>query len=113
MKAEVMNNIKELDPVAFTRDLPEHGLKRGDVGAAVMVHNNGAAFEVEFVRDDGHTCFADVGAGSVTPSLLGGHSARTRTRVGLDATPSVTFSHRTRYNTPRGCAWSVRETGKL
>lgn len=50
-----MNEIKELDAVALTRDLPEHGLKRGDVGTAVLVHGKGAAFEVEFVGYDGHT----------------------------------------------------------
>ncbi len=50
-----MNTINELDPVALTRDLPAHGLKRGDVGTAVLVHGNGAAFEVEFVGYDGHT----------------------------------------------------------
>lgn len=50
-----MNAIKELDPVALTCDLPEHGLKRGDVGAAVLLHSDGEAFEVEFVGYDGHT----------------------------------------------------------
>ncbi len=50
-----MNKIKELDPVALNCDLPEHGLKAGDVGTAVLVHGNGAAFEVEFVAYDGHT----------------------------------------------------------
>jgi hypothetical protein len=50
-----MNEIKELDPVALSSDLPEHGLKRGDVGTAVLVHGNGAAFEVEFMGYDGHT----------------------------------------------------------
>ena len=50
-----MNTIKELDAVVLTRDLPEHGLERGDVGTAVLVHGNGAAFEVEFVGYDGHT----------------------------------------------------------
>jgi hypothetical protein len=53
--AEAMNDIKELDTVALTSDLPEHGLKRGDVGAVVLVHGNRAAFEVEFVAYDGHT----------------------------------------------------------
>ena len=28
---------------------------RGDVGTVVLVHGNGAAFEVEFVGYDGHT----------------------------------------------------------
>lgn len=50
-----MNPIKELDCVALTSDLPEHGLKRGDVGTAVLVHRDGAGFEVEFVGYDGHT----------------------------------------------------------
>jgi hypothetical protein len=50
-----MNAINELDAVALTCDLPEQGLVRGDVGAVVMVHGNGAAFEVEFVGYDGHT----------------------------------------------------------
>ena len=50
-----MNNIKELDAVALTGDLPKQGLKRGDVGTAVLVHGDGEAFEVEFVDYDGHT----------------------------------------------------------
>jgi hypothetical protein len=50
-----MSKIKELDAVVLTCDLPVHGLKRGDVGTAVLVHGNGAAFEVEFVGYDGHT----------------------------------------------------------
>lgn len=50
-----MNNIKELDAVALTCDLPEHGLKRGDVGTAALVHGDGEGFEVEFVGYDGHT----------------------------------------------------------
>ena len=50
-----MNNLNDLDAVALTCDLPEHGLMRGDVGTAVLVHGNGEAFEVEFVDYDGHT----------------------------------------------------------
>jgi hypothetical protein len=50
-----MNTINELDAVALACDLPRHGLVRGDVGTAVLVHDNGAAFEVEFVGYDGHT----------------------------------------------------------
>lgn len=44
--------MKELDTVVLTRDLPEHGLKRGDMGAVVLMHTDGA-FEVEFVTVDG------------------------------------------------------------
>ena len=50
-----MNSIQELDAIALTCDLPAHGLKRGDVGTAVLVHGDGRAFEVEFVGYDGHT----------------------------------------------------------
>ena len=50
-----MNTIKDLDAVALVSDLPAHGLKRGDVGTAVLVHGDGAAFEVEFAGYDGHT----------------------------------------------------------
>lgn len=50
-----MNSIQELDAVALTTDLPAHGLKRGDVGTAVLVHAGGMAYEVEFVGYDGHT----------------------------------------------------------
>jgi hypothetical protein len=50
-----MNKINELDAVALTCDLPEHGLMRGDVGTAVLVHGDGEAFEVEFVDYEGRT----------------------------------------------------------
>ncbi len=50
-----MNTIHELDAVALTCDLPDHGLMRGDVGTAVLVHGKGEAFEVEFVDYDGQT----------------------------------------------------------
>lgn len=50
-----MNTVNELNAVALACDLPTHGLKRGDVGTAVLVHGEGAAFEVEFVGYDGHT----------------------------------------------------------
>ena len=49
-----MKAINELDVVALTCDLAAHGLVRGDVGTAVLVHGEGAAFEVEFVGFDGH-----------------------------------------------------------
>ncbi|MCX6914825.1 MAG: DUF4926 domain-containing protein, partial [Verrucomicrobia bacterium] len=50
-----MTTINELETVALTCDLPKHGLLRGDVGTAVLVHGGGVAFEVEFVGYDGHT----------------------------------------------------------
>ena len=44
----------ELDTVVLDRDLPEHGLRRGDLGAVVQAHEPDA-FEVEFVTASGHT----------------------------------------------------------
>jgi len=45
---------KLLDTVVLVRDLPEHSLKAGDVGAIVEVHP-GDGFEVEFVTASGRT----------------------------------------------------------
>lgn len=45
--------IDELDVIALTKDLPSEGLNQGDVGTVVHVHDDGEAFEVEFVALDG------------------------------------------------------------
>lgn len=47
--------IRELDTVALAVDMPEHGLKAGDIGAAVSVHGENAGFEVELTTLDGET----------------------------------------------------------
>ena len=47
--------IRELDQVVLERDLPEFGLKRGDLGTVVLVHGAGAGYEVEFMALDGET----------------------------------------------------------
>jgi len=47
--------IKELDTVVLSRDLPEHGLKQGDIGAVVHIYKEGKAFEVEFITGQGDT----------------------------------------------------------
>ena len=44
----------ELDSVVLARDLPDHGLRSGDVGTVVLVHPGGG-YEVEFVTLDGQT----------------------------------------------------------
>ena len=44
----------ESDPVALTRDLPDHGLRRDDVGAVVHTYGGGT-YEVEFVTGNGAT----------------------------------------------------------
>lgn len=43
-----------LDTVVLDRDLPEHGLRRGDLGAVVDLHSPDG-FEVEFVLASGKT----------------------------------------------------------
>ena len=45
--------IKLLDVVALTQDVPEHNLKRGDIGTVVEILSNGEAYEVEFSNDNG------------------------------------------------------------
>ena len=47
--------IKELDTVVLSRDLPDHGLKQGDIGAVVHCYKDGDAFEVEFITGHGQT----------------------------------------------------------
>lgn len=46
--------IKVLDTVVLKKDLPEHRLKAGDVGAVVEVYSPDG-IEVEFVVGSGHT----------------------------------------------------------
>ena len=47
-------NFKTLDTVVLTRDLPEHGLQKGDLGAIVQVYEPHGV-EVEFVTASGRT----------------------------------------------------------
>ncbi len=41
--------IRELDWVVLTTDLPDYGLKSGDIGTVVLVHRDNRGYEVEFV----------------------------------------------------------------
>lgn len=45
---------KDLDTVVLLRDLPEAGLRKGDLGAVVQVYG-AEAVEVEFVTASGRT----------------------------------------------------------
>ncbi len=38
--------IKEMDTVVINLSLPDHGLKRGDIGAVIHCYKNGEVFEV-------------------------------------------------------------------
>jgi len=47
--------MKELDAVVLADDLPEHGLRAGDLGTVVLVHRADAGYEVEFTTLGGET----------------------------------------------------------
>jgi hypothetical protein len=47
--------IDELDLVVLKRDLPKERLAAGDVGTVVLVHQQGAGYEVEFATLSGDT----------------------------------------------------------
>ncbi len=47
--------IHELDVVALTHDIKEHGLEQGSVGAVVHCYSKNTVFEVEFVNCEGRT----------------------------------------------------------
>lgn len=60
--------IEELEVVALTCSLPEHGLEAGDVGTIVMVHEQANGYTVEFMDLRGNTiAIADVPADAVRP----------------------------------------------
>ena len=46
--------VKELETVVLDRDLPEHGLRKGDLGAVVQIYSP-EDLEVEFVTASGRT----------------------------------------------------------
>jgi hypothetical protein len=50
-----MTTLHEHDPAVLTADLPEHGLQVGDIGTVVLVHGEGAGYELEFVTLNGET----------------------------------------------------------
>jgi hypothetical protein len=58
--------IQELERVALTDDLPEHGLKAGDMGMVVHVYGEYKGYEVEFVTVNGEL----VALVSVYPSQI-------------------------------------------
>jgi Domain of unknown function (DUF4926) len=45
--------LKEHDAVTVTVDVPEHGLRAGDVGAVVHCYPDGNTYEVDFVDEHG------------------------------------------------------------
>ena len=47
--------IEELDRVVLIEDVPEHGLKAGDIGVVVLIHGEHDGYELEFITLDGET----------------------------------------------------------
>ena len=47
--------IRDLDTVALKTALPKYGLKSGDLGSVVMVHEGKSGYEVEFSTLKGKT----------------------------------------------------------
>ena len=47
--------MKELDTIILAEDLPDSGLQAGDIGTVVLVHQDGAGYEIEFAALDGET----------------------------------------------------------
>jgi hypothetical protein len=47
--------IREFDTIVLDKDIAEHNLRRGDVGAVVHCYKDGQTFEVEFVTGEGET----------------------------------------------------------
>jgi hypothetical protein len=47
--------IKEHECVVLTEDLPGEGLKTGDIGTVVHIHQGGVGYEVEFMTLAGET----------------------------------------------------------
>ena len=58
--------INEHDTVVLTKDLPDEGLRAGDIGTVVHVHENGAGYEVEFMTLAGQT----IAVASLLPEQL-------------------------------------------
>jgi hypothetical protein len=59
--------IHELDVSALVADLPEHGLKPGDVGTVVLTHGD-SGYEVEFMTLGGETlAVASLSAQQIRP----------------------------------------------
>jgi hypothetical protein len=60
-------SFKELDTVVLDRDLPEHSLRKGDLGAVVHVYVKNR-LDVEFVRASGQTqAVVTLDAGDLRP----------------------------------------------
>lgn len=61
--------IERYKEAVLTKDLPEKGLKAGDVGTVVEVHDAGAGYSLEFFSPSGETvAVATVAAEAARPA---------------------------------------------
>jgi hypothetical protein len=47
--------MNELDTVVLNKDLPEHGIEKGDIGVIVHTYDKNQVIEIEFVSGAGET----------------------------------------------------------
>ncbi|MCI0379591.1 MAG: DUF4926 domain-containing protein [Gemmataceae bacterium] len=64
--------IREHDCIVLTQDIPDEGLKAGDVGTVIHIHRDAAAYQVEFMTLTGQT----LAVATVLPGQLLPVSAR-------------------------------------
>lgn len=50
-----MAALNELETAVLTADLPDHGLRAGDMGTVVHIHGKGEGYEIEFFTLTGDT----------------------------------------------------------
>lgn len=72
--------ITEHSLVVLNEDRAANGLHRGDVGSVVFVHNDGEAYEVEFVDGAGTTVSLVTLESDAIRSLAPGEMLHTRRR---------------------------------
>jgi hypothetical protein len=71
--------IAELQSVVLVIDLPEHGLRQGDIGTVVLVHRGGEGYEVEFTTLEGTTLAVVTPLASQVRAIQPGEIAHART----------------------------------
>ena len=74
--------ITEHSIVVLNRELPDHGLHAGDVGAVVAIYANRRAYEVEFVDGEGTTIALMTLAPEDVRTIQAGELLHTRQRGG-------------------------------
>lgn len=70
--------IEELDRVVLIVDVPEYGLKAGDIGVVVLIHGEHEGYELEFVTLNGETIAVISAFSSQVRSIQSGEIAHVR-----------------------------------